>query len=270
MGATYEEVVADYMVTYYNYYGVEPGTEKYTAIAESNIIKALTQAFGVEDLTAADLKAEATEYLTAIGLTGEEIAALSANLSADLVPDDVLMNYSDLDPTAWYAEAVRYVVTAGSMTGTDKGFEPDATVTRATVFHTLWNMEGSPALDAAPSFPDTAGKWYAKSAAWAEATGLTTGVGDGSYAGDRSVTRAEIFTIIYRYVTYKGMDVSVGENTDLLSYTDALDIEEYALPAFQWGCGAGVISGKEGSRLDPNGTAIRTELAQILFNLSNI
>ncbi len=80
MGATYEEVVADYMVTYYNYYGVEPGTDKYNAIAKSNIIKSLEAAFGVTDLAAADLKAEATEYLKAIGLTDGEIADLAANL----------------------------------------------------------------------------------------------------------------------------------------------------------------------------------------------
>ena len=82
MGATYEEVIADYMVTYYNYYGVEPGTEKYAAIAGSNIIKSLQAAFGVTDLTTADLKAEAAEYLKAIGLTDGEIAALAANLSS--------------------------------------------------------------------------------------------------------------------------------------------------------------------------------------------
>ena len=80
MGATYEEVVTDYMVTYYNYYGVEPGTDKYTAIANSNIIKSLQTAFGVADLAAADLDAEAVEYLIAIGLTEAEIAALTANL----------------------------------------------------------------------------------------------------------------------------------------------------------------------------------------------
>jgi hypothetical protein len=80
MGATYEEVVTDYMVTYYNYYGVEPGTDKYTAIANSNIIKSLQTAFGVTDLATADLDAEAAEYLIAIGLTEAEIAALTANL----------------------------------------------------------------------------------------------------------------------------------------------------------------------------------------------
>ncbi len=87
MGASYEEVVADYMVTYYNYYGVEKGSEKYNAFAESNIIKSLQQAFGVADLAAADLKAEAAEYLKAIGLTDSETAALRTNLSASSASD---------------------------------------------------------------------------------------------------------------------------------------------------------------------------------------
>ena len=81
MGATYDEVIADYMRTYSNYYGVEPGTEKYDAIAKSNIIKSLQQAFGVADLATADLKAGATAYFKAIGLTDAELASLAANLT---------------------------------------------------------------------------------------------------------------------------------------------------------------------------------------------
>ena len=88
MGATYEEVVADYMVTYTNYYGVEVGSEKYNAIASSNIIKSLQNAFGVEDLSKADLAAEAKEYIASLGLTEAEITALMNNLGADadLIP----------------------------------------------------------------------------------------------------------------------------------------------------------------------------------------
>lgn len=80
MGATYDEVVADYMVTYYNYYGVEPGTDKYEAIANSNIIKTLQNAFGVEDLSKADLQKGAKDYMKAIGLTDAEITDLMVNL----------------------------------------------------------------------------------------------------------------------------------------------------------------------------------------------
>ena len=81
MGASYEEVLADYMVTYDNYYGIKPGTDKYQAIADSNIVKSLKLAFGVDDLTAVNLAAEAEEYLQSIGLRSDEIAALKANLS---------------------------------------------------------------------------------------------------------------------------------------------------------------------------------------------
>ena len=81
MGASVEEVVEDYMQTYVNYYGVEVGSDKYNAIASSNIVKTLQNAFGVTDLAAADLAAEAAEYIASIGLTAEEVAQLKANLS---------------------------------------------------------------------------------------------------------------------------------------------------------------------------------------------
>lgn len=86
MGAEPSEVVADYMVTYYNYYGVEPGTDKYEAIANSNIIKTLKSAFGVPSdydisaVTAADLQYGAEQYIRSIGLSDAEIEALKANL----------------------------------------------------------------------------------------------------------------------------------------------------------------------------------------------
>ena len=89
MGATYEEVVADYLKTYTNYYTVVDGVqqplseETLNAIAESNIIKTLQRAFDVEDLTTADLAAEAEAYIKELGLNDEEITALKANLAGE-------------------------------------------------------------------------------------------------------------------------------------------------------------------------------------------
>ena len=81
MGATAEEVVADYMQTYINYYGLEKGTEKYDAVVNSNITKALATAFGVEDIFTADLAAEAEAFISEeMGLTQDEVAALKAKL----------------------------------------------------------------------------------------------------------------------------------------------------------------------------------------------
>lgn len=81
MGANYDEVIGDYMVTYYNYYGVQPGTDKYKIIAEDNIVATLEKAFGVENLKEADLEKEAYEYIHSLGLNDNEIANLKDNLS---------------------------------------------------------------------------------------------------------------------------------------------------------------------------------------------
>ena len=81
MGASKDEVVADYMETYYNYYGVTADDERYDVIANSNIVKSLSRAFGLESLDGADLAAAAEAYLYGIGLTYDELAALKANLN---------------------------------------------------------------------------------------------------------------------------------------------------------------------------------------------
>jgi len=86
MGASCDEIVADYMVTFYNYYGVTSGEARYDIIANSNIIKSLQRAFGVDDLKSADLAACAETYMKTIGLTDADLAALRANLSAAPAP----------------------------------------------------------------------------------------------------------------------------------------------------------------------------------------
>ncbi|MBQ7915346.1 MAG: 5'-nucleotidase C-terminal domain-containing protein, partial [Firmicutes bacterium] len=83
MGASVEEVIEDYMLTYCNYYGVEPDSEKYNAIAQSNIVKSLCNAFDVTDLDEVDLAAEAAEYILGIGLSEDELERLQDNLGKE-------------------------------------------------------------------------------------------------------------------------------------------------------------------------------------------
>ena len=62
----------------------------------------------------------------------------------------------------------------------------------------------------------------------------------------------------------RGIDVSAGEDTNILSYADALQASEYAIPALQWAVGASVLNGKSGNLLAPTGTATRAEIAAIM------
>ena len=86
MSASFDEVVADYMKTYENYYKIEAGSEQYEAVKNSNIVSILRTIAGVDkdaDIASVDLAAAATAYIKGIGLSDAEIAALKANLSAN-------------------------------------------------------------------------------------------------------------------------------------------------------------------------------------------
>ena len=80
MGASADEIVNDYMITFRNYYGVEEGTEQYRAIAASNIEKSLAAAFSVESIYSCSLQAEAEEYLSELGLSSDEIKSVFQKL----------------------------------------------------------------------------------------------------------------------------------------------------------------------------------------------
>ena len=88
MGGTLDEIKADYMTSYENYYHVEKDSEQYNQIAESNIMNSLRTIAGLEkdaDLSGVDLQAAAEAYLTAtVGLSAEQVDALQAVLSASV------------------------------------------------------------------------------------------------------------------------------------------------------------------------------------------
>lgn len=69
---------------------------------------------------------------------------------------------------------------------------------------------------------------------------------------------------MFRYAKYKGYDVSVGEDTNILSYTDAESVSEYAISAVQYAVGAGIMKGKSDTTLNPKDNATRAEIATIL------
>ena len=72
--------------------------------------------------------------------------------------------------------------------------------------------------------------------------------------------------MLWRYAKAQGYDVSIGEDTNILSYTDAFDVAEYAIPATQWAVGAGIINGTgDGATLTPQGQATRAQVATMLY-----
>lgn len=174
--------------------------------------------------------------------------------------------FTDLAADAWYTDAVAYVYRHDLMAGYGENlFGPDDDLSRAQLCQIIYNMEGQPATSGSSVFTDVADSaWYADAVTWAASQGIVGGYGGGLFGPEDNITREQLASILYRYAQTKGYDTSVGENTNILSYTDALEISEYAIPAMQWACGAGIMEGNAGY-LTPQGDATRAQVATMLM-----
>ena len=177
--------------------------------------------------------------------------------------------FADAAPTAWYHDGVHYCIEKGLMHGisADK-FLPDGSVTRAQLAAILWRLEGNPAPVSAADFSDAAdGAWYAEAVRWAAGSGVVKGYADGRFRPNDAVTREQMATLLYRFAEYKGYDVSIGGDTDILRFTDGAAVGGYAVPAMRWACGSGLMTGAQrdgGMALAPRDTTTRVQTATLL------
>ena len=146
-----------------------------------------------------------------------------------------------------------------------------APATRAMLCAALWEREGKPAADAAADFSDvprTAS--YAGAVRWAAEEKLVGGVGNGAFLPDGALSREQMATVLHRYAKYLGLDVSAGEDTNILSYSDMLQWSDWAVGALQWAVGSGLLDEKDGERLGAWDTVTQTELAAVLARFNEL
>ncbi|MBO2527641.1 MAG: hypothetical protein CW335_05640, partial [Clostridiales bacterium] len=201
-----------------------------------------------------------------------KMPASKVTISATFVKDGICAlddtcpaaNFTDLDLTAWYHDGAHFCVENGLIQGYPGNlFGPEDSLTRAQIVMILWRMEECPVANYAMTFKDAkADQWYTEAIRWAQSTGIVEGYSTEAFGPTDPITREQFATILWRYAKYKGYDVSVGEDTNILSYEDAFSISEYAIPAMQWACGAGLMQG-DGVNLTPKADITRAQAAAL-------
>lgn len=165
----------------------------------------------------------------------------------------------------WWHDGVHYCLEKGLMNGTTTTlFAPTANTTRGMIVAMLWRLEGTPAK-AAGTFKDVDyDMYYGGAISWAQATGVVNGYDEETFGPEDFITREQMAAILWRYAKYKGYDVSVGENTNILSYEDADQVSTWAMSAMQWACGSGLLQGYN-NLLTPIYLANRAEVATMFM-----
>lgn len=178
--------------------------------------------------------------------------------------------FADVKEDDWYYEAVKFANENKLFNGVSSTeFGANVSMTRAMLVTVLYRLEGEPATNRSIPFADVdMSMYYANAVIWAKQNNIVNGVDETNFAPNAKVTREQLVTILYRYAEYKGKDLSVGENTNILSYDDYNELSEYAIPAMQWACGSGIITGRTISTIAPKGTATRAEVATMLMRFT--
>ena len=186
--------------------------------------------------------------------------------STPVTPAEPELPFTDVTEEHPFYEDIQYVYGKGLMKGVSSDlFQSTASTSRGMIAAILYRMEGEPAVSGSNPFSDVADGSYCDDATvWAAKCGVVKGYGDGTFRPGQAISREQMAAILYRYAQYKGRDVSVGEDTNILSYTDATQVAEFAVPAFQWAVGAGIINGTSTTTLSPKGNATRGQVAAIL------
>ena len=217
----------------------------------------------VTDAKNKDLKVTKRSETTYTFHMADSKVTVEASFTKDGTVQKPDTRFDDVAKSAWYYKAVEYVAENGIMSGVSaREFAPNAGFSRAMLAQTLYAMSGKPTVKAEGTFADVAANaWYADAVNWAAEKGYASGVGDGKFAPDASITREQMALILYRYAGSPDASGMV-----LREFADGESVSAYAVDAIRWAVHEGLISGMENNTLAPQGTATRAQVAQILMN----
>ena len=179
-----------------------------------------------------------------------------------------LVAFSDITSSAWYYDAVTFLAARGVTTGTTAAtFSPDDTLTRGQFIVMLLRAYGIESdSTAAHNFSDSGNTYYTGYLAAAKRLGITNGVGNNRFAPEQSITRQEMFTLLYNALRVIGAPPSSTAGRTLTDFSDASAIAPWAKDAMTLLVESGTVSGS-GGKLNPTGITTRGEMAQVLYNL---
>ncbi len=181
-----------------------------------------------------------------------------------MLPIHVADTFEDISTTAWYYADVAAVIELGLMGGvTEDNWAPKETATRAQLATILNRLSGGVVATTTSEFMDVVDNaWYSNAINWAVGSGIYGGFEDGTFRPNDEVTREQLATILYNFARAEAKDISsVGNVT---SFVDGTSVSSWANTAMEWAVGTGIIGGKDGNQLDPQGTATRAEIAAMI------
>lgn len=181
-------------------------------------------------------------------------------------------DFTDVSRSDWYYQFVDYVTSKGYFNGTSETtFAPAENMTRAMFVTVLFRFDGAKGDRSQSAFTDVApGEWYTDAINWAAANRIVDGVGNGKFAPNDPITRAQMCTMIERYLALykKAWKVTLPETGSVSVMVDENAIPAYALAAVKQCQRHGLVNGFEDGTFRPNDLSTRAQVAAVIYRMS--
>lgn len=181
-------------------------------------------------------------------------------------------DFTDVSRSDWYYQFVDYVTSKGYFNGTSETtFAPAENMTRAMFVTVLFRFDGAKGDRSQSAFTDVApGEWYTDAINWAAANRIVDGVGNGKFAPNDPITRAQMCTMIERYLALykKAWKVTLPETGSVSVMVDENAIPAYALAAVKQCQRHGLVNGFEDGTFRPNELSTRAQVAAVIYRMS--
>lgn len=181
-------------------------------------------------------------------------------------------DFTDVSRSDWYYQFVDYVTSKGYFNGTaETTFAPAENMTRAMFVTVLFRFDGAKGDRSQSAFTDVApGEWYTDAINWAAANRIVDGVGNGKFAPNDPITRAQMCTMIERYLALykKAWKVTLPETGSVSVMVDESAIPAYALAAVKQCQRHGLVNGFEDGTFRPNELSTRAQVAAVIYRMS--
>lgn len=172
----------------------------------------------------------------------------------------------------WAYAGLQFMLENGLFAGTSETtISPDMEMSRAMLVTVLWRMEGAPETEDESPFSDVkAGDWFCPAVLWAQKAGIVSGIGDGKFGPNLTVTREQIAAILCSSVKRSiGDELQLPDAAQTLcAYPDGAKVSAWAQEGVTWAITSGCLSGSQiGGEvyLQPQAGATRAQVASIIM-----
>ena len=183
-------------------------------------------------------------------------------------------DFTDVSRSDWFYDYVDYVSSKGYFRGTtETTFSPQRNMTRAMFVVVLSRFDGAKGDSSQSAFTDVApGAWCTAAINWAAANKIVEGKGDGTFAPDAPITRAQMCAIINRYLNYykKGNKVTLPQTSSVSAMSDQNTVPSYAVDAIKQCQRYGLINGFKDGTFRPNALSTRAHVAAVIYRMADL